>query len=118
MSEEEEEPPGGGGPFASGEWEADDRRTCVWVRVERKGDMRGVPPVRVRVVISPGDAMGRMGRETRGIIVRKKGKRGSIRRIMMVVVVLVVDFLSCRVPLDFERKLPVTVVYSTAKGRN
>jgi hypothetical protein len=54
--------------------------------------MRGVPPVRVRVaVISPGvvvrDARGRMGRETRGTIVRKKGKRGSIRRIMTVVVV-------------------------------
>jgi len=69
----------------------------VWI-VERKGDMRGVP-VRVRVVISPGDASGRMGRETRGTIVRKKGKRGSIRRIMTVVVVLVVD--SCRVLLDF-----------------
>ena len=54
--------------------------------MERKGDMRGVP-VRARVVVvSPGvvrrDARGRMGRETRGTIVRKKGKRGSIRRIM------------------------------------
>lgn len=63
------------------------------VRIERKGDMRGVP-VRVRLGISPGDARGRMGRETRGIIVRKKVKRGSIRRIMtmVVVVVLVVDY--------------------------
>ena len=76
----------------------------MWVRIERKGDMRGVP-VRVRVVISPGDARGRMGRETRGIIVRKKGKRGSIRLIMTVVVVLVVSLDSCRVLLDFERKL-------------
>lgn len=96
----EEEPPGGGS-FASGEWEGDDddddddRRAGVWERiVERKGDMRGVP-VRVRVVISPGEARGRMGRETRGTIVRKRGKRKSIRRIMTVVVVLVVD--SCRV---------------------
>jgi hypothetical protein len=30
-------------------------------------------------------ARGRMGRETRGIIVRKKGKRGSNRLIMTVV---------------------------------
>jgi hypothetical protein len=62
----------------------------VWI--ERKGDMRGVPPVRVRVVvISPGvvvrDARGRMGRETRGTMVRKRGKRGSIRRIMTMVLV-------------------------------
>jgi len=65
--------------------------------VERKGDMRGVP-VRVRVVISPGDASGRIGRETRGTIARKKGKRGRIRLIMTVVVTgLVVD--SCRVLL-------------------
>jgi hypothetical protein len=46
-----------------------------------------------------------MGRETRGSIVRKKGKRGSIRLIMMVVVGLVVGLSSCRVMLDFERKL-------------
>jgi hypothetical protein len=48
--------------------------------------MRGVP-VRVRVV-SPGvemrDARGRMGRETRGTIIRKKGKRGSIRLMTVV----------------------------------
>jgi hypothetical protein len=77
---------GGGGSFASeGE---EDRRAGVVVWMERKGDMRGVP-VRVRVDdISPGvvvvmrDARGRMGRETRGTIVRKKGKRGSTRRIM------------------------------------
>lgn len=73
---------------ASGEEEDDDRRAGV-VWMERKGDMRGVP-VSVRVVVvSPGvvmrDARGRMGRETRGSIVRKKGKRGSIRRIMAVV---------------------------------
>ena len=88
---EREEPPG-----TSGEWDDDDddeRRAGVLVWIERKGDMRGVP-VRVRVVvvviISPGvvrDARGRMGRETRGTIVRKKGKRGSIRRIITVVVV-------------------------------
>ena len=62
--------------------EEDDRRGGV-ARMERKGDMRGVP---VRVRVSPGvvmrDARGRMGRETRGTIVRKKGKRGSIRRIV------------------------------------
>ena len=48
--------------------------------------MRGVP-VSVRVV-SPGvemrDARGRMGRETRGTIIRKKGKRGSIRLMTVV----------------------------------
>jgi hypothetical protein len=63
----------------------DDRRAGVCVR---KGDrdMRGVP-VRGRVVvISPRVVMGRMGRESRGSIVRKKGKRGSIRRIMTAVV--------------------------------
>jgi hypothetical protein len=56
--------------------------------IERKGAMRSAP-VRVRV---SGDgvglemraARGRMGRETRGIIVRKKGKRGSNRLIMTV----------------------------------
>ena len=94
---ESEEPPCGGS-FASGEWgeedEEDDRRTGVWwVRIERKGDMRGVP-VRVRVLISPGDVMGRMGRETRGIIVRNKGKRRNIRRIMTVVVVFSRGFFS------------------------
>jgi len=85
---EREEPPG-----TSGEWDDDDdRRAGVVVWIERKGDMRGVP-LRVRifvVVVSPGvvrDARGRMGRETRGTIVRKKGKRGSIRRIITVVVV-------------------------------
>ena len=93
----EEPPPPGDGSFASGECDEDDRRTgVVWVRIERKGDMRGVP-VRVRVLISPGDVMGRMGRETRGIIVRRKGKRGSIRRIMVVVVVLVVEYFFCLV---------------------
>jgi hypothetical protein len=52
----------------------------VWID-ERKGDMdMGGVPVMVRVVVtSPGvmmrDARGRMGRETRGTIVRKKGKR-------------------------------------------
>jgi hypothetical protein len=76
---ESEEPPPGGGSFASGDCDEDeddddDRRTgVVWI-IERKGDMRGAP-VRVRVVVSRDDARGRMGRETRGTIVRKKWKR-------------------------------------------
>ena len=92
-SESDPEPAGG----ASGELEEEeeeedededdnDRRAGV-VRSERKGDMRGVP-VRVRVVTISPVTRGRIGRETRGTIVRKKGKRGSIRRIMTVVQVL------------------------------
>lgn len=73
---------------ASRESEGDDRRGVGVAWIERKGAMRSAP---VRVRVSDGVALemraarGRMGRETRGIIVRKKGKRGSNRLIMTVV---------------------------------
>lgn len=55
----------------------------VWIA--RKGDMRSKPPVKVRVsgvVERREDVRGRMGRVTRGTIVRKRVKRGSIRLIL------------------------------------
>jgi len=74
------------GSFASGEEEVwgdgvseggDERRRAGVVWIVRKGDMRS-EPVRACVRVS-GDGMrdviGRMGREPRGAIVRKRGMR-------------------------------------------
>jgi len=85
--ESDDEPPGGS--FASsGEEvrEGDESRTGVVVCIVRKGAMRS-EPVRVRVRVSRDamrDVMGRMGREIRGTIVRKRGRRWSIRLIVNV----------------------------------
>ena len=80
LGEEEEE-----------EEEDDERRAGVVVWRVRKGDMRS-EPVRVRVVVlrvSEGgrmrEVMGRMGRVTRGTIVRKRGMRWRIRLIVALV---------------------------------
>ena len=73
------------------EEEDDERRAGVVVWRVRKGDMRS-EPVRVRVVVlrvSEGgrmrEVMGRMGRVTRGTIVRKRGMRWRIRLIVALV---------------------------------
>lgn len=56
--------------------------------MERKGAMRSVP-VRMRVSgVEMRDERGRMGRETRGRIVLRKGRRGSTRLIITTVIIL------------------------------
>jgi hypothetical protein len=71
----------------------DDDRWVGVLCIERKGDMRSAPVRAPRVPRVVEDVRGRMGRATaRGMIVRKRVKRGNIRLIVTRGVVVVSTF--------------------------
>jgi hypothetical protein len=88
----------------------DERRAGVVVWSVRKGDMRS-EPVRVRVIVrvSEGgrmrEVMGRMGRVTRGTIVRKRGRRWRIRLIVALVTANRLFLFSCCAKFFFFNSL-------------